>query len=246
MLTSLILTTFHRDHLLQLTLPSIHRHNLEIIIVNDGLPDDTQAIANKHGTQYIFTGYHNLKNPHWRIPGFALNIGVRQAMGDIVVLSCAEIYHVDNDLINQLAQTIAYEPMGLAIPQGKDDNGDYLRYLQKYGKHSEEIYERLPDLNTKLPFLFAMSRELYLHIGGYDEDFIGQAYDDNDFVTRLQDFGCKYISINARCVHLYHERNGPGRSRKALQFNKRLYEARRGIIVRNSGREWGVNHVSTA
>jgi predicted glycosyltransferase involved in capsule biosynthesis len=85
-----------------------------------------------------------------------------------------------------------------------------------------------------------MQRQTYIDIGGYDEDFTGQAFDDDDFVTRLQDHGCKYRRTKARCVHLYHTRSGPGRSRKLHEYNRKLFNARRGIIVRNVGREWGV------
>lgn len=245
MLVSLVMTTFQRSQLLKLTLPSILNQvpnlpfDIEIIVVNDGLPDDTEVICNANGAKYIFTGQRNLKHIHWRIPGFALNIGVKAAQGEILVLSCAEMYHIGSVLV-ELVKAVNSNPLqNLAVPEGKDDSGLYLRTLRITNKHSEQLYPTMTKLNTKLPFLMAMSKSLYMQLGGYDEDFIGQAFDDNDFIDRLLAYGCKHIHTKARCVHLYHTRSGPGRSRKLHEYNRRLYEARKGIIIRNVGKEWG-------
>jgi len=250
MLVTLILTTYQRDHLLKHTLPTITRQNipgLEVIIVNDGTPDNTEAIAKQHGCKYIFTGQRNLKHKHWRIPGFAFNIGVQQAKGEIIMLSCAEIFHLGN-VITRLLLPVAQDPMALAIPYGKDDDGTYLKALRNIEETPnipDHMYHRLPNLNTRLPFLMAMSKALFLNIGGYDEDFIGQAFDDNDITDRLLAYGCHYVQTDAQCVHLYHARSGPGRSRKLHEYNRRLYEARRGVIVRNVGKDWGQNVQTT-
>jgi len=250
MLVSLIITTFQRDHLLKFTLPTIMnqqiKHDFEVLIVNDGPHGDAERIATDYNCKYIFTGHRNTKHIHWRTPGFAFNIGFKQSQGEVVILSCAEMYHI-GDLVNHLVDGVLSNPItNLAIPSGKDDNGDYLRHLRVAGTHSQEIYSTLPPLNTKLPFLMAMSRANYEQIGGYDEDFIGQAFDDDDIVSRLLDYGCSHVNVYARCVHLYHTRKGPGRSRRLHEYNRKLYEARKGIIMRNVGREWGRNNVTTA
>ena len=242
---SLIMTTFQRDHLLKLTLPNIvnQRRADEIILVNDGTPDDTEQIAKDHGCNYIFTGQRNVVNNisgiKWRVPGYALNIGVRASTGDIIILSCAEMYHI-GDLLNQIAIPVIENYFALGIPEGKDDDETYLSYLTKTKKHNQNIYEQLKPLNVKLPFLLAMRREIYIEIGGYDEDFTGQAYDDNDIMSRLLIHGCEYVQTKARCVHLFHKRSYRNRNRNSLEYNKRLFLARQGVVKRNIGKEWGI------
>lgn len=236
---SLVMTTFQRSKLLEFGLKSILRQgikDLEIIVVNDGMEDSTAEICAKYKVKYLFTGQRNFPKLLWRCPGFALNIGVKQAQGDILILSCAEIYHIGS-CIPMLLQPL--HDTAICIPEGKDDSGEYLQYISVTGFHSDEIYDMLPKLNTKLPFLMAMKKSIYYDVGGYDEDFTGQAFDDTDFVTRLTDFGCEYITTPAKCVHLYHSRNSPDRNVTRWQYNKELFEARRGIIIRNIGRTWG-------
>jgi len=238
---SLIMTTFQRDNLLKLTLPNIvnQRRADEIILVNDSTQDDTEQIAKDFGCNYIFTGQRNVNNNmKWRVPGYALNIGVKASSGDIIVLSCAEMYHI-GDLLNQISTPVMKDYLALGIPEGKDDNGIYLSYLVGAKKHNPTIYSQLSPLNVKLPFLLAMRREIYLEIGGYDEDFTGQAYDDNDIVARLLAYGCEYVQTKARCVHLFHKRSYHNRNRNSLTYNKRLFLARQGIVKRNIGKEWG-------
>jgi len=241
MLKSVIMTTFDRDCLLQLGLESIRRHNpvsvdLEILVVNDGVPGNVEHICRFFHATHIFTGHRNENKMLWRVPGFASNIGVKLAKGDIIFLTCAEMWHV-TDCINPMADAIEADPYALAIPEGKDDMDN--RYLPALD--NEQAYAECRPLKTELPFLMAMHKDRFIEIGGYDEDFLGQSYDDDDLVERLQANGCHYQKVDARCVHLYHARYcHDKRTMGRLQLNKKLYEERKGQIVRNVGREWGV------
>lgn len=205
---------------------------LEIIVLNDGFKEGmTLDICEQYGARYYWTGQRNEKELIWRCPGFALNVGVKKALGDIIIISCAEIWHVNNCL-DTLLEPLYDDEMAIAIPEGRDDNGTY--ELDR-----RNSYDKLPKLNTKLPFLMAMYKKHYLNIGGYDEDFLGQGYDDNDFVDRLQAYGCKYRQTAARCVHLFHSREKM-HGRTSTAGNKKLYELRRGQVVRNQHRKWGI------
>lgn len=250
---SIIMTTFQRVHLLRWGLWSLARQTIpfdfEVIVVNDGLQDETEEICNefkeKLNLKYIFTGHRNLNGKRvWRVPGFAMNIGVKQSAGDILVIGCAEMFH-NNDTIAKLVPPILDNPKLLGIPLGKDDrSGAFLARLNdNNGIAGSDIYDKCADLNVKLPFLMALHRSQYFEIGGYDEDFVGMAYDDNDFIQRLLSNGCKYFQTTASTVHLYHPRTdgyyangGP----PEWEYNRKLYLSRIGQIVRNEGREWGI------
>jgi glycosyltransferase involved in cell wall biosynthesis len=250
---SIIITTFQRTHLLRWGLYSLVQQTIpyefETIVVNDGLPDETEEICNefkeKLNLKYIFTGQRNLQGDQiWRVPGFALNIGVKQSSGDILVMCCAEMLHV-NQTIAKLTKPILNNPKLLGIPIGKDDrSGALLEWLNKQGGAFDlETYNNCVDLDTRMPFLMALHRSQFMEIGGYDEDFIGIAYDDRDFIDRLLRNDCNYCQTDALTAHLYHPRaegyyEGGGPSE--WDYNKNLFFSRIGKIVRNEGKEWGI------
>lgn len=249
---SIIVTTFQRTHLLRWGLYSLSLQTIpfefETIVVNDGIHDETEEICNefkeKLNLKYIFTGQRNLNgHTEWRVPGFAINIGVKQSSGDILVMCCAEMLHV-NDTIARLTRPILDNPKLLGIPVGKDDRqGDFLECINKTnGTFDVAMYNKCINLDTRMPFLMALHRSQFIEIGGYDEDFIGIAYDDRDFIDRLLRNGCKYCVTDAETVHLYHPRAKgyyEGIGPPEWDYNKNLFFFRLGRIVRNEGKEWG-------
>lgn len=247
---SVLITTFLRPHLLKWNLISLARQNIafdfETIILNDGLPDATEELCRKYEEQlnlkYIFTGQRNLEGDLiYRVPGFALNIGAKQASGEILIISCAEMFHL-NHTIQPLANIVLLNRKLLGTAIGMDDDGSFLDYLNNNnGKYDFKAYlNNYWRLNTRLPFLMAIHRDEFFHIGGYDEDFTGFAYDDNDLIERLQNNGCHLCLTQALTIHLYHPRHDDDQEESPeYLFNKSLYEERKGIIVRNCNREWG-------
>jgi len=250
---SIIITTYQRAHLLKWGLHSLSLQTMpfefETIVVNDGLEDETEEICmefkEKLNLKYIFTGQRNLKgHPVWRIPGFAINIGVKQSSGDILVMCCAEMLHV-NDTIARLTKPLLDNPKVLSIPVGKDDrDGNILESITKNnGVFEPHVFNNCADLYTKMPFLMALHRSQFMEIGGYDEDLVGIAYDDRDLMDRLLANGCEYCLTDAVTIHLYHPRAEgyyEGAGPTEWDYNKNIYFSRIGKIVRNEGKEWGV------
>lgn len=249
---SIIITTYKRTHLLRWGLYSLSLqtmpYDFETIVVNDGIHDETEEICKefkeKLNLKYIFTGHRNLEgDPVWRVPGFAINIGVKQSSGDILVICCAEMFHINNT-IEKLTQPILDNPKLLGIPMGKDDrDGALLECIDKSnGLFDEVTYNHCVNLYTKMPFLMALHRSQFLEIGGYDEDFVGIAYDDRDIIDRLLRNGCSYSQTDAKAVHLYHTRAQgyyEGEGPPEWEYNKDLFFSRVGKIVRNEGKAWG-------
>jgi GT2 family glycosyltransferase len=250
MRVSMIIASFQRSPLLHWGLVSLARQNLpceiEILVVNDGLPDETEAVCAQFqarlNLKYLFSGRRNLSGAiHWRVPGFAYNIGARQSSGEILIISCAEMFHV-NETLSQLVNTVLGNRKNLAIPIGKDDrDGSALQtVIAQNGRFDPQLFNNYIDLDTHLPFLLAVSREEFFTIGGFDEDFTGIAFDDNDLVERLQKNGCSYCQTEAKTIHLYHPRYVYETGMNAeWHYNRHLYMARGNQIVRNLNREWG-------
>ena len=90
---SVVIPTYNRRHVLEFTLPSIFAQDLppedyEVIIVSDGSTDGTDELLGNWKPKCAF---HALEAPH-RGPSGAHNVGIRAAVGDLVLL-------LDDDLI---------------------------------------------------------------------------------------------------------------------------------------------------
>ncbi|MEW5784275.1 MAG: glycosyltransferase family 2 protein [Bacillota bacterium] len=247
---SILITTFQRPHLLKWGLYSLARQYIpftfETLVINDGVNDETEEICHKYlrklNLKYLFSGQRNLNGAiEWRVPGFAFNIGAKQSLGKVLILSCAEMFHL-NDTVSKLAYPVLKNPNLLGIPVGKSDrDGIFLNHLNEHnGRFTPALFEQLPALDVRLPYLLSVSRSQYNAIGGYDEDFTGVAAEDSDLVDRLRLNGCGYFQTKAETVHLYHPRHlGGTEHHPAVQYNRNLYYTRQGRIVRNEKREWG-------
>jgi glycosyltransferase involved in cell wall biosynthesis len=252
MKTSIIIPSYKRCNLLKWNLFSLLKQDIsfdfETIILNDGILDETKQLClqykEKLNIKYFFTGQRNINQLIWRIPGFAINIGVRKSEGDVILICCAEIFHVNETikLITDVYNSSNSEKI-LAIPKLKDDKGRFLNCLEtSNGNFNIEDYNSQPYLkNVRFPFFLAMKKKEFVDIGGYDEDFIGTDYDDTDLVERLVKNGCSYVKTEAAVIHLWHKRLSMTQERRLrFEYNKKLYLQRKDIIVRNVGMEWGL------
>lgn len=250
MKASIVITSFNRSRLLSFGLESLARQkfsqkDVEIIVLNDGNPDD-----NTEGICELFDDELNIRyfasrrpNKGWRVPGFAINYGVQQSRAPLLFISCAEMYHLGNSVMKMVS---ALETGGriLAIPaSGKDDDGRFLAKIERGMMPSDREYEMLEPLhNIHLPFFIGMRKSEFMKIGGYDEDFTGVGFDDNDIVHRLQLTGHRYHKVDCKVVHLYHPRlafHDPVIKQRFNYNNNLFYHKRSGNPVRNCNRKWG-------
>ena len=250
---SLVLSSFNRSKLLDVSLSSIVKNKpsfpFEIIVVNDGMDDSTESICEKYqkelNIKYFFTGQRNEKGLIMRCPSVPNNFAIKQATGDIIILSCAEIFHINHG-IDEIVEPLLKNKKALSIPS-------YM-YCGTCEQHTEWIKKGVVDYKflsihkdyVKMPFLLGCWKKEILDIGGYDEDFIGYASEDNDFIARLLKNGCTHFRTNAKIIHLYHGVRCPDGfqfDNPAWIYNRRLLEARGSDIVRNVGKEWGINQL---
>lgn len=248
MKATVLITSHRRAHLLKFGLASLARQQttgfeVEYVVLNDGVEDDTESVCesfkDKINVKYLFTGKN--KVDEWRVPGYAINYGVKQTDSDFLFISCAEMYHLDQTMPKMLT-ALKDNRKRLTIPDGRDDDGSLLEEVVNGRPIQPDQYKTMiPLYNIHLPFFMGMNRQDFVDIGGYDEDFTGCGYDDNDIVDRMKAFGNKHYKIPARVVHLWHQRlafHSPEVDRR-FKFNESLYNRKRGIIRRNIGKEWG-------
>ena len=231
---SILLTTYNRpdDCIRCLTkLLSQKTDKVEIILLDDLHFHNEKLIdfCAQHDIKYIHTGSQKNGQPMWRVPGFALNIGAKHSCGEYLIIGNAEVFQMSENTVQ-----LMYSTGIMAFPRGYDQP-DKNSQLDDYKK-----WKRL----GRLPFFMGVPRKAFFDIGGYDEDFIGYAWEDHDLVTRLD----KVISsteVNADIIHLWNRRGTNSRDYASnlngtdLQLNKRLFYERRNNPIRNEGRDWG-------
>jgi len=256
MKTSVVMTTFCRPEYLDWCLETLWKQNLmgldyEILVLNDGVKHDgTYEVVRKYAClemniRYLFTGQRNADCLHWRVMGFSANVGIKEADGEIVVLTNSDIYHWGETLLPVVNKARVF-PMALGtVSKIHDDDGSVVRRLREDLSINEAIaglQDSFPHPQPEMPFFLAVRREHLLNVGGYDEDFTGYACDDADLMGRLLKIGCHYEYVDAEVVHLFHGRRDPEKiaADQDYQYNLSLLNERSDQIVRNVGKEWGV------
>lgn len=257
---SIIIATFNRPHLLNLGISSIYKqeipYDFEIIVINDGINDDTEKIcesySNKLDIKYYFAGQRNENGLISRAVSMPQNIGIKKSTGDIIILTCPEIYHLNMNGINNILSPLIDDDEFLTIPNIMyfDNTNEYTSKLLSNSEADINICTS-DAANVEMPFLMGMWKKHAMYIRGYDEDFIGYASEDNDFVDRLKLIGCKHHRVDAKIVHLYHGARctaGFMWDNPDWVYNYTLYQKRihpkniyekRSSIIRNNNVDWG-------
>lgn len=251
---SIVIATYRRPTLLARTLDSIQFQrypDLEIVVVEDGdNHDGTDDICRDHGVRYICR--HNRPDPSiapFSNPAIPLNIGIRAALGNILIIQNAECIHqgeVIRTLVDQLLAANITTPEHAGSPAAVFAS---VSALDETGHHVEWLTH--PEHSTR-PFFFcgAVHRSIMMHIRGFDEDYIYVGYDDADMAERLTNEGHRFIfTTDAIVQHQYHPPHaGSELGCQQAKINEELFEfkqqqrLRRDIgDIRNIGRKWGVD-----
>lgn len=209
---SVVMSSFNRPHLLFRGLQSIARQRLtdtlEVVVVNDGKEDDgTRDVCSRFKSlniKYIFSGQRNRSKLIVRNPAVPNNLAVSSARGDVIILTCPEIYHLD--VHNFEHATRALKGKSMVVPHAlfMDSHGVFLGCIERaLPREANRLLK--PNITIcEMPYFLVMHKKHFMRIGGYDEDFVGYACEDNDLVNRLLKYGLVRIRTAIRCVHLYH------------------------------------------
>ena len=226
---SIVITTYNRAKQLEATLNSIENQpykDYEVIVIDDGMDAATPALCKAHGVDYVHVGRSGV----YRNPAQPINIGLRRAVGDIVILQNAECKHSDPNTIERL------------ISQVTDNNAVFslVMDLLEDGRESG-IYYCGKLAQRPLFFCGAMKRSWFVRLRGMDEDYPCGGYDDNDFADRLKREGVNIVFSDIVVHHQWHHRP-PYSTEAALQVYREKSAAMvsgKITTVRNLGREWG-------
>jgi glycosyltransferase involved in cell wall biosynthesis len=195
--TSIVIATYNKASLLDLSLESIFRQNVpfkyEVIIVDDGSSDNTSEICKKYEVIYEY-----LDRPYYCNPAMARNVGFKLSKGSIIIQQC-EIIHFSDGVINSLTSKVKSKTMHFAtVYNAVKTNHGYEKSICYSGNQNPRPFF----------FLGATTREDLFAVGGYDEDFDLPGYDDNWLADCLiKGRKCTYTFWDDIIgLHLDHER----------------------------------------
>lgn len=224
--TSIITTTHNRNELLKQHLESINNQvvnfHYEILVLDDyyiSKQETIDIVNNFKYTKYIHTGQTKKGVDYWRVPGFALNIGAKQSKAKIITITGCDIEIIGTNSYQQVIDI--YDKYGGLIT------------IQKIHVLNKDPRMRTA---TRMPFFMTIPKDTFMYIGGYDEDFIGVAGEDNDLMDRLMSVQ-KLKTAPIEIIHHSHE-NVVWDERR--EYNLNLWKSRKGILIRNKNREWGI------
>ena len=229
---SIVMAYYNRRNLLLNNLRDMagrDMHGVEIIIVDDGSTSEHEIfdVCTLFDLNIrlirIETKDKKITNPYsdTRLnPCVSFNIGFKQAIGRIIVLQNPECIYI-GDMIGHIRSNIGANkylnyacysidflntdritaggepakvilPINNAIPKANCDNAWY-----NHSKYNPSL----------LHFCSVMTRDDLYDLGGFDERYSnGLAYDDNDFLMRIQRKGMEIIQIDEPfVVHQAHK-----------------------------------------
>jgi len=220
---SIIMTSSNRSRQTYYTLSTISRDtykNVQVILVDDSTSDPINVDVLK-GYPYTIDFVRILPDKKiWGNPCVNYNIGFQFIEGGKVIIQNAEVCHVGNviDYVHTSVNENSYVAFDVKTTEGLQFNDIVYSksnigidiFSDKRVFNGETWYQSVIHRNAKFHFLAATTRDTFNKIGGFSYDYtIGNAYDDNDFVLRIESLGIQINSLShkdVKCggIHLYH------------------------------------------
>jgi hypothetical protein len=167
--------------------------------------------------------------PYTHSKGFncskALNLGVRHAKYDSVIITSPEVKPTTN-VLEQLSECIGSN----VVCQVADENED--------GSIGQILVSRIfRSDNPGMYFLAMFNKKDIESINGWDEEFMkGYAYEDNDFGERWNRAGLPFqIRDDIQAVHQYHPRSETISNGTSINANRFHDNTEAGIVWVDNG-----------
>jgi len=172
---------------------------LEIIVVADGDTDGSRDLAKAFGAKVFI-------NPTSKGPASARNVGAQQAHGEILFFVDADVALPVNALsyINNAFQT---EPKLAALIGSYDDAPAEKNFLSQYKNlfHHYVHQTSCEQASTFWGACGAIRRDIFLEMGGFDEQYRHPSIEDIELGYRVTNVGYRIQLVKALQVkHLKH------------------------------------------
>jgi len=217
---SIIIPCYNTESTLASTLDSVLQQEFqewEAIIVNDGSPDNLEAVALKYVDRDSRFNYYKKENGGL---GSARNFGIKNAKGEFIL-------PLDSD--NQIEKNFALD----AISIFKNDlsigvvHGDAEYFGEKTGIWKVEAHNLSEVLvHNYIDACAIYKKSLWEAVGGYDEKMPYQGHEDWEFWISFGSLGVKFHHLNKIAFKYYVSRDSMIRS-----FTKEMTQANQTYII---------------
>jgi glycosyltransferase involved in cell wall biosynthesis len=193
---SIVIPTYNASRFMPNLLDSIFKQaveDMEVIIVDDCSTDNTVEIVKKYPVRVI----QMEKNGG---PARARNRGVKEAKGDIIFFLDSDVevldgtiqevkeYFEKNPAVNCVIGVCATEPLNKGFVPTYMAMFEYIHLIgQKYDR-----------VSVFAPRCGAIKKDLFLKVGGYDENYRGADVEDFELARRINKVDC--IILNPKIV----------------------------------------------
>ncbi len=194
-LVSVVLATKNEEENIENCLRSIKKQtypDIEIIVVDFNSTDKTRMIARKYTTRiFQLNKVMDLKKTK-NFRGAQINLGVKKSKGTLVFFPDADMTF-DKDLIQESVDLIGkYRYSAVYIPEVIVGNGIFGRIRN---------FERSFYNMTCIDVVRIVKKDIFLRIGGFDEEHIQFGPDDWDFMKKLKK---KHPQLTITKNKIYH------------------------------------------
>lgn len=233
---SIVMGIYRRPAQFRNTLISIKKQSYrptEIICTDDGENSDseeTRQICKEFGVDY----YQRINRPEDRYVNSAipLNISIKRATGDVLIIQCPECRYEEWQGIEKLVAPVFNDPLvtTTAAVQSLDPDGNFHAWILNR-EHNWRF----------LNFCQAVRRDVVMRIGGFDERFKGPGFDDDDFELRLLAQGLRSEYVDTLVSHQYHTywQRGESDFNRELCMETRIRVGAGEKPIANEGVDWG-------
>jgi O-antigen/teichoic acid export membrane protein len=169
----------------------------EIIVVDDGSTDDTPHVAADMGAKVV-------RQEVCRGPAVARNRGAREATAPIVLFIDADVC-VHPDTLSKLIEDFRAEPDVAAVFGSYDDAPSETNIISQYKNLTHHFVHQQAkrEASTFWSGCGAVRRDIFLEMGGFDENYPRPCIEDIELGTRLRQAGRRIIlDRDVQATHL--------------------------------------------
>jgi hypothetical protein len=184
--------------------PNTHEYEIVLAIdskMHDSFPQDTKMFIDNHRCLIVNNdGYNPVK---------LYNKAAEQARGDYLILTSPEIKHLTN-VLSGLDRHFEEDKDAYVVCACKERHG-WLQHT-RYN-------------NRMLHFCSAISKENYIKLGGFDENYSkGISYDDDDFLMKVKHAGLRIVCDDSMVTeHQEHSRDYIFNSPSLVKINQQYF-----------------------
>ncbi|KJR40232.1 glycosyl transferase family 2 [Candidatus Magnetoovum chiemensis] len=178
---------------------SFGKNDYEIIVADDGSTDNTPAIVKSYSVKYI--------RQENRGPASARNLGVRNALGEIILFTDADCAP-SNNWVQEMLRPLLSDSDNIAAVKGvyrTSQTSKTARFAQAEFEERYEMLKKHKFIDMVDTYSAAFKKEIFLKVGGFDESFPEANNEDTELSYKLSLAGYKMVfNPNAVVSHLKH------------------------------------------